>query len=104
MPVDIVGIGASAGGVEALRTLVRGLPDDLAAAIFVVLHIPADATGLLPTILARKTTFQVQHARDGDVIRTGYIYVAPPDRHLVVAQGHMSVTAGPKENGHRPAI
>src|SRR5437660_789720 len=98
MAVDIVTIGASAGGVEAVMRLVRGLPDDLAAAIFIVVHIPADATGLLPSILARKTALQVQHARDGDAIQAGYIYIAPPDRHLMVAQGRMAVTAGPKEN------
>jgi two-component system chemotaxis response regulator CheB len=101
---DIVVIGASAGGVEALTSLVRDLPAGTASSLFVVLHIPAQAPSLLPEILARAGLLTATAARDGERIRRGHIYVCPPDHHLIVVDGHLRVTRGPKENGHRPAI
>ncbi|HWP41914.1 MAG TPA: chemotaxis protein CheB [Blastocatellia bacterium] len=101
---DIVVVGASAGGVEALGTLVSGLPEDLPAAIFVVLHVPDNGTSVLPSILNRRGPLPASHAVDGQEIRHGQIYVAPPDSHLVIKRGHLRLTRGPKENGHRPAV
>jgi two-component system chemotaxis response regulator CheB len=101
---DIIVIGASAGGVEALTRLVSLLPGDLPAAVFVVVHIPPDATSLLPDILSRKGRLSATHARDGEPIRPGRIYVAAPDRHLLVKQGHVRLTRGPRENATRPAV
>ncbi len=101
---DILAVGASAGGVEALGRLARALPQELPAAVFVVLHVPPNATSALPDILRRKARLQAAHATHGEPIRTGRIYVAPPDRHLVVAQGNVRLSRGPRENGHRPAI
>ena len=101
---DIIVIGASAGGVEALTTLVQGLPADLAASLFVVLHVPQDSPSLLPTILNRHSLLPVQHPKDGDRIKPGQIYIAPPDRHLLVERGFVRVVHGPKENRHRPAV
>lgn len=101
---DIVVIGASAGGIEALTRLVRELPSDLAAALFVVVHFPAHATSALPRILERAGTLPAHHARDGETIESGWIYVAPPDHHLLIKQGHVHVLRGPRENGHRPAV
>ncbi|MDQ5852662.1 MAG: chemotaxis protein CheB [Chloroflexota bacterium] len=101
---DIIVVGASAGGVEALSTLVRDLPPDLPAAVFVVLHIPAQSTSMLPSILQRAGALPVVQATDGIAIRQGCIYVAPPDHHLLVDRGFVRLVRGPKENRHRPAV
>jgi two-component system chemotaxis response regulator CheB len=101
---DVVVIGASAGGVEALRELARGLPAAFPAAIFIVVHIPTDAPSMLPQILTRSGPLPAYHAKDGDPIRPGRIYVAPPNQHLLIKPGAAWVIYGPKENGHRPAI
>lgn len=97
-------IGASAGGVEALRMLVGGLPSDLAAAVFVVLHVPRESASALPTILDRSGPLPVRQAVDAEPIRAGHVYVAPPDSHMVVSDDQVKLTKGPRENGHRPAI
>ncbi len=101
---DLVVVGASAGGVEALAELVRGLPRNLPAAVCVVLHLPADSTRLLPQILSRAGALPAVHARDGELLRHGHVFVAPPDSHLVVEPGRLRLLAGPRENGHRPSI
>jgi two-component system chemotaxis response regulator CheB len=101
---DIIVIGASSGGVEALATLVGGWPDDLPAAVFVVLHVPPTATSMLPRILERHGPLPARHARDGEPIREGTILVAPPDRHLLVLRDRVRVIRGPRENRHRPAV
>jgi two-component system, chemotaxis family, protein-glutamate methylesterase/glutaminase len=97
-------IGASAGGVEALTTLVSGLPSDLPAAVFIVLHIPAQSPSLLPPILSRAGPLPAEHPADKTPIKYGRIYVAPPDHHLLVEEGLVRVVRGPKENRHRPAV
>ncbi len=100
---DIVVIGASAGGVEALSRLVAELPADLPAAVFIVLHTgPLYST--LPEILSARGPLQAAHALHGELVVPGRIYVAPPDVHLSVQRGHVSVTRGPKENGFRPSV
>ena len=101
---DIIVVGASAGGVEALGKLVSALPPDLPAAVFIVLHIPAQSPSLLPEILSRSGSLLATHPTDGEKIQPGHIYVAPPDLHLMVEQGRIRLTRGPKENRHRPAI
>jgi len=101
---DIVVVGASAGGVEALIDLVRGLPADLPAAVFVVMHVPAYGVSRLPEILRRSGPLPAAHARDGETIVPGRIYVAPPDRHLLVRLGQIDLSRGPRENHSRPAI
>ena len=101
---DLVVIGASAGGIEALRELARNLPADFSAAILVVVHIPTDSPSMLPHILKRCGPLPATHAKDGEQIRPGRIYVAPPNHHLLVKPGATWVMYGPKENGHRPAI
>ncbi len=101
----IVVIGASAGGVDALMQLVGSLPMDFPAPICVVLHVPADAPSLLADILSRKGPLPAYSARHGDLCMPGSIYVAPPDRHLVIGHdGTLHVTRGPRENRHRPAV
>lgn len=101
---DIVVIGASAGGVEAVTHLIKQLPADLPAALFVVLHISANSKSVLPTILQRAGSFPAVHARDGDPIELHKIYVAPPNEHLLVQVGEVVLSHGPRENGFRPAI
>jgi two-component system, chemotaxis family, protein-glutamate methylesterase/glutaminase len=101
---DIVVVGASAGGVEALAGLAASLPADLPAAVFVVLHVPSTGTSALPGILGRHGPLPAGHAKDGEPIELGRIYVAPPDHHLLVRAGHVHLTRGPRENGHRPAV
>lgn len=101
---DIVVIGGSAGSIEALQTLVAALPSTLPAAILVVVHMSADSPGLLPEILDRVSQLPVAAATDRAPLRSGHIYVAPPDQHLLVEPGWMRLTRGPKENRFRPAI
>ncbi len=101
---DIIVVGASAGGVETLVQLVKLLPSNSPAAIFVVLHIPAHATSFLPTILSRSGLLRATHPENGAAIEPGQIYVAPPDYHLLVKCGYVQLTRGPRENSHRPAI
>jgi len=101
---DIVVVGASAGGVEALGGLVRELPADLPAALFVVLHLAAEHKSVLPRILSSAGSMPAKHARDGEPILPGRIYVARPDHHLTVHDTHVRVVKGPRENGHRPAV
>ena len=101
---DIIVIGASAGGVEALVTVVGSLPADLPAAVFIVLHIPAQSPSLLPGILSRSGPLVALHPEDGDALEREKIYVAPPDHHLLIKYESVRIVRGPKENRHRPAI
>jgi len=100
----IVVVGASAGGVEALIDLATALPGDLSAAVVVVLHLPATGTSALPEILRRHGPLPAAHVKDGEPIQPGRIYVAPPDHHVLLRTGHLRLSRGPRENGHRPAI
>lgn len=101
---DIIVVGASAGGVETLKHLVRDLPRDLPAALMVVVHLSPQSPGFLPAILERAGALPARAPKDYEAIEPGQIYVAPPDRHLLVEQGTLRVVHGPKENRHRPAI
>lgn len=101
---DTIVIGASAGGVQALSTLVASLPKDLPAAVFIVLHIPADSPSLLPEILARESSLRVAHAMHGEPIMHGRVYVAPPARDLLIEGNRVKLVHGPKENLHRPSV
>ncbi|HEX5015880.1 MAG TPA: chemotaxis protein CheB [Candidatus Limnocylindrales bacterium] len=98
-----IALGASAGGVEALTRIVRDLPPTLDAPILVVLHVPPTAVSRLPEILARAGGLPAGHARHGESPRSGRIYVAPPDRHMIVTDGRLVLIEGPHENGVRPA-
>lgn len=100
----VIAIGASAGGVEALRAVVAGLPPELPAAVLVVLHIPREAPSALAGILDRSGPLPAVAARHGAPARTGMIYVAPADHHLLIRDAHLTLSVGPTENGHRPAI
>ncbi|WP_139329622.1 chemotaxis protein CheB [Mycobacterium sp. IS-2888] len=100
----VVAIGASAGGVEALSNLAAGLPTDLPYAYLMALHIPAGAPSILARIVDRSGPLPAAAAEDGASLQPGHIYVAQPDRHLLVADHRVVLSQGPTENGHRPAI
>jgi two-component system chemotaxis response regulator CheB len=97
-------LGASAGGVEALTRIVRDLPPSVPAPILIVLHVPSTAVSRLPEILRRAGALPAEHADHGDIPEPGRIYVAPPDRHLIVTGGRLVLVEGPRENGVRPAV
>jgi two-component system chemotaxis response regulator CheB len=101
---DIIVMGASAGGVEALLKLVPQLRHDLPAAVFVVLHTTPRGPGLLAHMLDRAGPLKAVLAEDHAPIQHGTIYVAPPDYHLLVHRDYMRIERGPRENRVRPAI
>jgi two-component system chemotaxis response regulator CheB len=103
-PRDIIVIGASAGGVTALKDLVKGLPADFGGSVFIVLHIPPYSESRLPWILSNAGLLDAIHPQDGDMIEPGKIYVATNDHHLLVEEGKVRVRRGPKENKFRPSI
>jgi two-component system chemotaxis response regulator CheB len=100
---ELIVIGGSAGSLAALLTLVRGLPPGLNAALLAVVHIGAWPSSL-PTLLSQSGKLPAAHPDDGASIRPGSIYIAPPDRHLLVQNGCVRLSHGPRENWTRPAI
>lgn len=101
---DIVVIGASAGGVEALRNLCSRLPADLPASVLVVQHISPSAPSVMARLLGRASTLPVSAAVEGQPLQRGHIYVSVPDRHLLLRRGRILVRRGPYENHTRPAV
>ena len=103
MKHDIIVIGASAGGVEALSRVVSELPRDIRASVLVVLHV-SRGRSLLPEILTRVGRLRAVHPEDGTSLEYSRIYVAPPDHHLIVEGGRARVVHTASENGVRPAV
>jgi two-component system chemotaxis response regulator CheB len=101
---DIILVGASAGGVQALCEVIGSLPPNLLAAVFVVLHVAPHGQSALPTILSRSGCLPASHPSDGELIQPGRIYVAPPDRHLLIDDNRVLLSRNATENGHRPAV
>src|SRR5690348_5387467 len=95
---NIIVIGASAGGYSALRTIIKNLPSKIDASIFIVWHMAPNIRGVLPQVLNGENAFYAANAVDGEKIKTNRIYVAPPDHHLLIEEGRVRVTHGPKEN------
>jgi two-component system chemotaxis response regulator CheB len=100
----ILVVGGSAGAIEALVELVANLPADLPACVLVTVHVRGDVRSRLPRVLARAGNLPAAHARHGEPLRRGQIYVAPPDFHLLAAHGVVGLSSGPRVNRHRPAI
>lgn len=101
---NIIVIGASSGGFEALKIIVKQLPANINASIFVVWHMSAEVRGILPTVFNKLNTIKTKHAEDKDLIHANQIYIAPPDHHLTIEGDYLRVTKGPKENRFRPAV
>lgn len=101
---DIIVIGASAGGLEPLQEVIRTLPGDIPAAVFVTMHVAPRSKSFLPEILSRSGSLRAGCLEEGAPIEYGCIYVARPDHHLVIEQGHVHLSPGPKEQHHRPCI
>jgi len=101
---DLVVVGASAGGLAALQTVLGELPPDLPMAMLVVVHSSPTSPGGLAQVLSRCSTYPVSYASDGLDIRYGQVYVAPPDFHLTTDDGRLAVRHGPRENRFRPAV
>ena len=99
---DIIVVGASAGGLEALRLLLADLPADLPAAVFVVLHV--GETSQLTHVLAQASALPVKWAASGEAVEHGLVFVAPPGKHLLLHDDHVLLRRGPRENCARPAI
>jgi two-component system chemotaxis response regulator CheB len=100
----IIVIGASAGGLEALKAIVKSLPANFSASIFIVWHMSPDVRGILPQVFNRLNSIYAADAYDKEIIKPNRIYVAPPDHHLLIEKGRVRITRGPKENRFRPAI
>jgi two-component system chemotaxis response regulator CheB len=101
---DIIVIGGSSGATAPLKKILSTLPADLPAAVFVVLHIPAQGIGILSTVVSAASQLPVVQAESGMVIKNGQIYLAPPDHHLLLLESHIMLGRGPRENMVRPAI
>ncbi len=101
---DTIVVGTSAGGVDALCEIARQLPANLPAAVLIVLHI-GNNESILPSMLQRVGPLRAHHARDGEPLEPGRIYVAPPDRHLVVVDGVAKTVEGKlRAPGDRSAL
>jgi two-component system chemotaxis response regulator CheB len=100
---DLIVIGASAGGFQALYAILSGLPPTLPAAVVVVVHTRSNG-GVLPQVLGRRSSLPVEGAVDGAALEHGRVYVAPPDRHVLIGRHGLRVVRGPRENGFRPAV
>lgn len=103
-PRDIIVLGGSAGSISAVGDLVRAIPGDIPAAMFVAVHVAPDSRGLLAEILDRIGTLPAAMARDGEEVASGRIVVAPPDRHLILESGRVRLRGGPRVNRFRPSV
>src|SRR5262245_27394919 len=101
---DVLAIGTSAGGVEALLYLAKHFSPGFPAAVVVTIHMPSDARSSLDTLLSGCGPLPAVFAADGDAVENGRIFIAPPGRHLLVDGGILSLGMGPRENNVRPAI
>ena len=101
---DIVVIGGSVGAIDAVARILAGIPSDLNAAIFIVIHRGVDAPSFLADIFALHTKLPVKYAVDREPIELGRVYIAPVDRHMLIKAGEVRVVMGPKENNFRPAV
>ena len=100
---DVIAIGGSAGAIDAILALVTDLPHDFAGTVFLVSHIGSHRS-YLPELLSRAGALPARHAEDGEKIRPGTVYIAPPDRHMLVFKKAIRLSRGPRQHFTRPAI
>jgi two-component system, chemotaxis family, protein-glutamate methylesterase/glutaminase len=100
----IIVIGASAGGFEAFKKIIHALPPDFDASIFIVWHMSPDIRSVLPQVLNQQNSILAAHPYNHEKIKPNRIYVAPPDHHMLIEDGEVLITHGPKENRFRPAV
>jgi two-component system, chemotaxis family, protein-glutamate methylesterase/glutaminase len=100
---DIIVIGASAGSLDTLRTIAQTLPADHPGTVFVVAHV-GQSRSILPDLLRRAGKLTASHPQEEEPIRRGHIYVAPPDRHMLIEDGKVCLSRGPREHFTRPAV
>ncbi|PWT73085.1 MAG: chemotaxis protein CheB [Bacteroidetes bacterium] len=100
----LIVMGASAGGFEALKTIVKDLPSDFETPILIVWHMSPDVRGILPQVFNNLGEIYAAHAYDKEELKPHRIYVAPPDYHMLLDDGKIRVSHGPKENRFRPAV
>ncbi|OHV80450.1 chemotaxis protein CheB [Rhizobium sp. LCM 4573] len=101
---DIIAVGGSLGAVDAVKQLCQALPRDLAATMFIVIHVGAQGNNLLAEIFDAHSSISIKTAVDGEVLQPGHAYVAPADHHLLVVNDHVRLGRGPRENMARPAL
>jgi two-component system, chemotaxis family, protein-glutamate methylesterase/glutaminase len=101
---DVIAIGTSAGGVEALLYIAKRLPQEFSACILVTIHLSRQARSSLDEILTHAGPLPAKFARGGEVVKKGHIYLAPPDHHLLLDNNRLLLGDGPRENNARPAI
>ncbi|ACL58662.1 chemotaxis protein CheB [Methylobacterium nodulans] len=101
---DIIVIGGSSGATAPLKMVLGALPENLPAAVFIVLHMPARSLGILATVVSAAGRLPVRPAADGMAIQPGTIYLGVPDHHLILTEGMIRLGRGPRENMVRPAI
>src|SRR5262245_14981732 len=101
---NLVVIGGSAGAVDVIRRIVARLPHELNAAVCIAIHIAPNSPRALAEMIGGQADIPVNFATDGEAVRHGHVYIAPPDWHLLVDGERLKLTRGPRENGFRPAI
>ena len=101
---DLIVVGTSAGGLNALTGVIAALPGDLPASVCVVQHLAPQAPGTFAPVMDRESVLPVRNAEDGMAPERGHVYVAPPGRHLLVEEGRLRLWYGPRENRVRPAV
>ncbi|WP_329244777.1 chemotaxis protein CheB [Actinoallomurus sp. NBC_01490] len=100
---DVVTVAASAGGVTALQKFLSSLPADLPATVLIATHLPASGNSTLAGVLQRSTSLRVAFARPGDLLELGHVLVAPANHHMIVTDGGVQLSQGPRQNGVRPS-
>jgi two-component system chemotaxis response regulator CheB len=102
-PLPVIAIGASAGGLDALATLLAEVSPKIPVPILVVIHIGA-SEAQLPRFFEGRSSILVRYAKNGEPAEPGSVFIAPPNHHLLLADGHLHLSHGPKENHSRPAV
>jgi two-component system chemotaxis response regulator CheB len=103
LPRNVIVVGGSAGSLDAMLTIAAGLPRAFAGSVFVVSHIGPHRSHL-PELLSRSGPLPAKHPEDGEPISPGLIYVAPPDRHMLVRPDVIRLSRGPRQHFTRPAV